>query len=135
MEENTYTYKPWIVPYTLILGILQLASLNLAGILWIYWWLGLKYDKGFQPKWLYRLHLLAVIAGLIGIIIVFTPLRENSIIHLFGYEIKNPSIIACLLTIMPIILIYAVPLLGIKKRKNFNKGVSPNLDTAVAESK
>jgi hypothetical protein len=129
-----YKFKPWIPTYSLILGILQLLGFNLAGFLWVYWWLALKYDDGYQPKWMYRLHIFMTFSGVLMLIALFTPLRQSAKINMVFYQINNPSLFLSLAVVFPIVIIYSIPLWGIKKEKISNEIASPNSDTAAAES-
>jgi hypothetical protein len=128
-----YKFKPWIPTYSLILGILQLLGFNLAGFLWVYWWLALKYDDGYQPKWMYRLHIFMTFGGLLMLIVVFTPLRQSAKINMLFYQINNPSLFLSLAVVFPIVIIYSIPLLGIKKEKIQNEVALSNSDSAGAK--
>lgn len=121
-----YRFKPWIPVYSLALGISQLLVFNLTGFLWIYWWQALKHDKEYQPIWLYRFHMFYTASGLLLLIAVFTPFRKSLRINLPFYQIQNPSLLFSLVIVIPSIIVYALPLWGIKKEKISNEVASSN---------
>lgn len=118
---GAYVFKPWVATYSLWLGILQLLGLNLAGLLWIYWWYKMKYAPYFKPKWLYWIHVTFVVVATVCCIVSLTPLRQSITITYWGYTITNPSLLLALGVALPIGIIYAIPLLGIKRNETANK--------------
>lgn len=117
MSKHKYIFKPWVATYSLIIGILQILGMNLAGILWIYWWHKMKEDKSYQPKWLYWIHILYVVTALSLFIMAFTPLNRNIKLKYFGHVIENPSIPLVFCALVFFLVIFGLPFIGIKREK------------------
>ena len=118
-------FLPWVQVYMKWLGICQLLSFNLAGVIWLIWASKMAKERDYNSKWPFIIHCGLFVIGLISLIMIVFGNIEGLTIRVFWHKIERPSPVLLSAISAIIIILSAIPFFGIKKFIPPNKGDAP----------
>lgn len=127
--DFSHNMKARIATYLKVMGIIQLASLNLGGIFWLEWAYGVRAGKQSSRRWVIGVHAVYLAACLWLLAQWFLGSMDLSHLRVFGHRLEVGRL-AILVFILVLMLIYGLPVAWLMsknvKREFVESGAPPS---------
>jgi hypothetical protein len=127
MLTNNFTLKPWLRHWFLWVGIVSILSLNLIGIIYLYWYGKMKRDGNYAPVAIIVVHaIMSLFIIILAIAFIGYNINNHSNIRIFHYTWLNPPTYILALVSFVLLTISSTPLFGIRYNTSCRKDMMQN---------